>query len=199
MQRMWFVFMRCSITANRGGLRTRGRWGTWGCAWGGKDQMRSGKVGEEDPEVLLNQKAAKAGGEWRERGQSKGEWRIDVQTHGWESETHQGMAEPGSKARDKIEKAWDGVDGRDWENPGHGIYSFAAAGTSKKEQSYVEGWARQERDREVQIVCTFAEQDVEDGDQVLAISWHWFHWLGEGEEAVMGRGGSKKVTFDGVK
>lgn len=26
------------------------------------------------------------------------------------------------------------------------MYSFAAAGTSKKEQSYVEGWARQERD-----------------------------------------------------
>lgn len=43
------------------------------------DQMRSGKVmGEEDTEVLLNQGARKAAGERRERGQSKGERRIDV-------------------------------------------------------------------------------------------------------------------------
>lgn len=41
------------------------------------------------------------------------------------------------------------------------------AGLAKKEQSYVEGWARQERDGEVQIVCTFAEQEVEDGAQVF--------------------------------
>lgn len=61
-------------------------------------------TGEEDPKVLLNQGAAKAGGERRERGQSKGERRRDVQTRGWESETRQGTAEPGPKARDKIER-----------------------------------------------------------------------------------------------
>lgn len=42
--------------------------------------MRSGKgMGEEDTEVLLSQGARKAGGERRERGQSKGERQIDVQ------------------------------------------------------------------------------------------------------------------------
>jgi len=41
--------------------------------------MRSGKVmGEEDAEVLLNQRARKAGGERRERGQSKGGQQIGV-------------------------------------------------------------------------------------------------------------------------
>lgn len=54
------------------------------------------------------------------------------------------------------------------------MYSFAAARTNKKEQSDVEGWARQGRDGEVQIVSTFAEQEVEDGGQVLAISWERF-------------------------
>lgn len=79
------------------------------------------------------------------------------------------------------------------------IHSFLAAGTSQKKQLCVEGWAGQERVGEVQIVCTFAEQGVEDGGQVLAINWQRFQQQEEEEEEAMGRGGSKKVSFDCVK
>lgn len=44
----------------------------------------------------------------------------------------------------------------------------------------------------------FVEQEVEDGAQVLAVSWQWFQRLEKGEEAAIGRRGSKKVTIDGV-
>lgn len=54
------------------------------------------------------------------------------------------------------------------------------------------------REREVQIVCMFEEQEVEDGAQILAISLERFQRLKEWEEAVMEMGESKRVTFDGV-
>lgn len=63
------------------------------------------------------------------------------------------------------------------EKTDHRIHSFLAAGTSqkkKKKQLCIEGWAGQERAGEVQIICTFAEQGVEDGGQVLAINWQEF-------------------------
>lgn len=69
--------------------------------------MRSGKVmGEEDTEVLLNQGARTAGGERRETLQSKRERQRDEQVL---RESAAGvrdasrMAQPGSKARDKIQ------------------------------------------------------------------------------------------------
>lgn len=69
--------------------------------------MRSGKVmGEEDTEELLNQGARTAGGEGRKRLQSKGERQRDEQvlresTAGVRDASR--MAQPGSKARDKIQ------------------------------------------------------------------------------------------------
>lgn len=92
---------------------------------------------------------------------------------------------------------WNSLDGRNWEKPGHGIYSLAAARTSEKEQSC---WGMgKARDREVQIVCMFAEQEAKDAALVLVIHWQWFQRLKEGEEVAMGRGGNKEVIFDGVK
>lgn len=55
------------------------------------------------------------------------------------------------------------------------------------------------RDREVQIVCMFAEQEVKDAGLALVTHWKWFQRLEEEEEVVIGRGGSKKIIFDGVK
>lgn len=55
------------------------------------------------------------------------------------------------------------------------------------------------RDREVQIVCMFAEQEVKDAALVLATHRQRFQRLKEGEEVAMGRGGNKEEIFDGVK
>lgn len=95
----------------------------------------------------------------------------------------QGMAQPGSKARDKIEHQHETMKMEETEKiQATEFATLQQPGLAKKSNHMLRDG---EGKREMGRYKLFAEQEVEDGAQVLAISWQWFQRLEEGEEAAM--------------